>query len=76
MAGAQGTVRAPVEAERRRFVVEEQERVRRAEESRIHWEKARPRWAEDDAPRAREKGRSVHGVPVRHLNAMASITWR
>ncbi|MDQ0688701.1 hypothetical protein QFZ56_007664 [Streptomyces achromogenes] len=35
------------EAVRRRLVVEEQERVSRAEESRIHWEKIRRRWAEE-----------------------------
>jgi Competence protein len=43
------------EAERRRRAVEEQERVRRAEESRVHWEKVRRQWAEEDARRAREK---------------------
>lgn len=43
------------EAERRRQAEQEQERVRRAEESRIHWEKVRRQWAEEDARRAREK---------------------
>ncbi|MFC4507298.1 MULTISPECIES: hypothetical protein [Streptomyces] len=42
-------------AERRRQAEQEQERVRRAEESRVHWEKVRRQWAEEDARRAREK---------------------